>query len=118
MNFVVFIVYKHVQYEGSAKEGGKGTSIWDTFTHKYPGYLYLFTFRKLLNYLLKAILFYMKLIKLHTHKKKKKLSYINNKYICILFKRIGQKDDIFLVKFSFFSLLSNSFIKYKPFRQT
>jgi len=37
MNFVVFIVYKHVQYEGAAKEGGKGTSIWDTFTHKYPG---------------------------------------------------------------------------------
>ncbi|XP_012831331.1 PREDICTED: beta-glucosidase 13-like [Erythranthe guttata] len=24
------------QYEGSAFEGGKGPSIWDTFTHKYP----------------------------------------------------------------------------------
>ncbi|XP_077227618.1 beta-glucosidase 12-like [Tasmannia lanceolata] len=25
------------QYEGAAKEGGRGPSIWDTFTHKYPG---------------------------------------------------------------------------------
>ncbi|XP_052178440.1 beta-glucosidase 12-like [Diospyros lotus] len=25
------------QYEGGAKEGGRGPSIWDTFTHKYPG---------------------------------------------------------------------------------
>ncbi|KAL1345213.1 hypothetical protein AAHE18_08G101800 [Arachis hypogaea] len=24
------------QYEGAAFEGGKGLSIWDTFTHKYP----------------------------------------------------------------------------------
>ncbi|CAL5189680.1 unnamed protein product [Lathyrus oleraceus] len=24
------------QYEGGAKEGGKGTNIWDTFTKKYP----------------------------------------------------------------------------------
>ncbi|KAF7805365.1 cyanogenic beta-glucosidase [Senna tora] len=24
------------QFEGAAKEGGKGTSIWDVFTHKYP----------------------------------------------------------------------------------
>ncbi|MED6201037.1 hypothetical protein PIB30_091115, partial [Stylosanthes scabra] len=24
------------QYEGAANEGGRGTSIWDTFTHKYP----------------------------------------------------------------------------------
>ncbi|XP_020223844.1 beta-glucosidase 12 [Cajanus cajan] len=24
------------QYEGGAKDGGKGQSIWDTFTHKYP----------------------------------------------------------------------------------
>ncbi|RVW93572.1 Beta-glucosidase 10 [Vitis vinifera] len=28
------------QYEGAAKEGGRGPSIWDTFSHKYPG-LYL-----------------------------------------------------------------------------
>ncbi|XP_020214401.2 beta-glucosidase 24 [Cajanus cajan] len=25
------------QYEGAANEGGRGPSIWDTFTHKYPG---------------------------------------------------------------------------------
>ncbi|KAL0284685.1 UNVERIFIED_CONTAM: Beta-glucosidase 12 [Sesamum calycinum] len=25
------------QYEGAAFEGGKGQSIWDTFTHKFPG---------------------------------------------------------------------------------
>ncbi|KAF8396085.1 hypothetical protein HHK36_017697 [Tetracentron sinense] len=25
------------QYEGAAKEGGKGPSIWDTYTHRYPG---------------------------------------------------------------------------------
>ncbi|ESW22399.1 hypothetical protein PHAVU_005G150600 [Phaseolus vulgaris] len=24
------------QYEGAAEEGGKGTSVWDTFTHKHP----------------------------------------------------------------------------------
>lgn len=25
------------QYEGAAKEGGRGPSIWDTYTHRYPG---------------------------------------------------------------------------------
>jgi len=25
------------QYEGAANEGGRGPSIWDTYTHKYPG---------------------------------------------------------------------------------
>ncbi|GMY16390.1 beta-glucosidase 12-like isoform X1 [Fagus crenata] len=25
------------QYEGAANEGGKGPSIWDTYTHRYPG---------------------------------------------------------------------------------
>nr|QCQ82763.1 furostanol glycoside 26-O-beta-glucosidase [Trigonella foenum-graecum] len=24
------------QYEGAAKEGGRGASVWDTYTHKYP----------------------------------------------------------------------------------
>lgn len=26
-----------IQYEGAAKGGGRGPSIWDTYTHKYPG---------------------------------------------------------------------------------
>jgi len=26
-----------MKYEGAAFEGGRGPSIWDTFTHKYPG---------------------------------------------------------------------------------
>ena len=30
-----------LQYEGAADEGGKGRSIWDTFTQKYPGLLLL-----------------------------------------------------------------------------
>ncbi|KAL6200677.1 hypothetical protein ACLB2K_030458 [Fragaria x ananassa] len=25
------------QYEGAAKEGGRGPSIWDTYTHEHPG---------------------------------------------------------------------------------
>lgn len=25
-----------LQYEGAAKEGGRGPSIWDVYTHKYP----------------------------------------------------------------------------------
>ncbi|URE40290.1 beta-glucosidase [Musa troglodytarum] len=34
------------QYEGAFREGGKGPSIWDTFTHDHPGlpfYLMLYT---------------------------------------------------------------------------
>ncbi|XP_062232830.1 beta-glucosidase 24-like [Phragmites australis] len=26
------------QYEGAVKEGGRGPSIWDTFTHNHPGH--------------------------------------------------------------------------------
>ena len=26
-----------IQYEGAAHEGGRGPSIWDTYTHRYPG---------------------------------------------------------------------------------
>lgn len=26
-----------LQYEGAANFGGRGPSIWDTFTHNYPG---------------------------------------------------------------------------------
>ena len=25
------------QCEGAANEGGKGPSVWDTYTHRYPG---------------------------------------------------------------------------------
>lgn len=30
-------VYMMLQYEGAAEEDGRGPSIWDDFTHKYPG---------------------------------------------------------------------------------
>ncbi|KAG4967642.1 hypothetical protein JHK87_033293 [Glycine soja] len=30
------VVLKNKGYEGAARAGGKGPSIWDTFTHKYP----------------------------------------------------------------------------------
>lgn len=30
-----------MQYEGGVMEGGKGPSIWDTFTHQHPGMLKL-----------------------------------------------------------------------------
>lgn len=28
-----------VQYEGAVKEGGRGPSIWDSYTHTHPGHL-------------------------------------------------------------------------------
>jgi len=31
-----------MKYEGAAHEGGKGPSIWDTFTHNHPGLNLLF----------------------------------------------------------------------------
>ena len=31
------VCYVIVQYEGAANEGGRGDSIWDTFTQHYPG---------------------------------------------------------------------------------
>jgi beta-glucosidase/6-phospho-beta-glucosidase/beta-galactosidase len=34
-----------MQYEGAAKEGGRGASIWDTYTHKYPGIFFFFDIR-------------------------------------------------------------------------
>ena len=33
VDFVYFVI---VQYEGATNEGGRGASIWDTFTHGYP----------------------------------------------------------------------------------
>ncbi|KAK6928662.1 Glycoside hydrolase family 1, partial [Dillenia turbinata] len=35
--FVFGTASSSYQYEGAAKEGGRGPSIWDYFTHKYPG---------------------------------------------------------------------------------
>ena len=32
-DLVYFVI---VQYEGATNEGGRGASIWDTFTHGYP----------------------------------------------------------------------------------
>jgi len=34
---ILWIGWAHLQYEGAAMEGGRGPSIWDTFTHKYQG---------------------------------------------------------------------------------
>ncbi|CAL5428089.1 unnamed protein product [Camellia sinensis] len=35
--FTFGIASSAYQYEGAANEGGRGPSIWDTFTHRYPG---------------------------------------------------------------------------------
>lgn len=35
-NFIFGAASSSYQYEGAVKEGGRGPSIWDTFTHKYP----------------------------------------------------------------------------------
>ncbi|KAI4357107.1 hypothetical protein L6164_001076 [Bauhinia variegata] len=36
IGFIFGTASSSYQYEGAAKEGGRGPSIWDTFTHKYP----------------------------------------------------------------------------------
>ena len=36
----LYIVGELFQYEGAAKEDGRGPSIWDIYTHKYPGFFY------------------------------------------------------------------------------
>lgn len=36
-----------LQFEGAANVGGRGPSIWDTYTHNYPG---LHTYNCLLNF--------------------------------------------------------------------
>lgn len=38
-----YLFFCYMKYEGAAHEGGKGPSIWDTFTHNHPG-LNLFFF--------------------------------------------------------------------------
>ena len=42
--FVSFMALRDwdIKYEGAAHEGGKGPSIWDTYTHSHPG-LHLFS---------------------------------------------------------------------------
>ncbi|KAG2671283.1 hypothetical protein I3760_14G127000 [Carya illinoinensis] len=39
--FIFGTASSYYQYEGAAKEGGRGPSIWDTFTHRYPDALSL-----------------------------------------------------------------------------
>ena len=42
---VVFVFLFPPQYEGAATEGGRGPSLWDTYTHRHPGfYLFIFSF--------------------------------------------------------------------------
>ncbi|KAI4331928.1 hypothetical protein L6164_016874 [Bauhinia variegata] len=36
VGFIFGAASSSYQYEGAAKEGGRGPSIWDTYTHKYP----------------------------------------------------------------------------------
>jgi beta-glucosidase len=35
--WILYFCFCYVKYEGAAHEGGKGPSIWDTFTHSHPG---------------------------------------------------------------------------------
>ncbi|KAI3448934.1 hypothetical protein Pfo_005599 [Paulownia fortunei] len=37
LSFSSFLWFPYFSYEGAAFEGGKGPSIWDSFTHKFPG---------------------------------------------------------------------------------
>ncbi|KAJ6852524.1 beta-glucosidase 12-like isoform X2 [Iris pallida] len=41
--FVFGTASSSYQYEGAASEGGRGPSLWDTFTHKHPGPLSFFS---------------------------------------------------------------------------
>ncbi|KAJ6852295.1 beta-glucosidase 12-like isoform X2 [Iris pallida] len=38
--FVFGTASSSYQYEGAASEGGRGPSLWDTFTHKHPGQIF------------------------------------------------------------------------------
>ncbi|GLT54554.1 hypothetical protein SLA2020_277460 [Shorea laevis] len=37
VGFIFGTASSSYQYEGAANEGGRGPSIWDTFTQRYPG---------------------------------------------------------------------------------
>lgn len=37
LGVVDLVCYVIVQYEGATNEGGRGASIWDSFTQSYPG---------------------------------------------------------------------------------
>ena len=47
-----------MQYEGAANEGGRTPSIWDTFTHKYPGkYIYIYIYMYVCIYVYVCLIF-------------------------------------------------------------
>ena len=45
LTVVDLVCYVIVQYEGATNEGGRGASIWDSFTQRYPGNTSLFLCR-------------------------------------------------------------------------
>lgn len=40
----VFVFLFFPQYEGAATEGGRGPSLWDTYTHRHPGFYFFFIY--------------------------------------------------------------------------
>lgn len=45
LGVVDLVCYVIVQYEGATNEGGRGASIWESFTQRYPGNTSLFLCR-------------------------------------------------------------------------
>ena len=53
--FLIFVFFS--QYEGAAAKGGRGPSIWDIYTHRYPGSPLLICRFSLVDKLLAFLLF-------------------------------------------------------------
>lgn len=51
----VFVFLFFPQYEGAATEGGRGPSLWDTYTHRHPGFYFFYIFFSFFNFLLTGI---------------------------------------------------------------